>query len=173
MRYDHRLRRSHDRHPGHHGVLAGFACAGLSRRLTALRDEVERRWPLSLAIDIVDPIGIGALSPSLADEIYGFAQEAALNAARHAHAARLSIRLQLGRGAALLTVEDDGQGFPFAGTYGLRELIALGTGPRWLLSHVEALGGALTLQSRPGGSRIEIALPFGAPPVGVPSVTTH
>lgn len=173
MRHEQRYRKSHDRHGDQRGILAGFACAGLSRRLNVLRDEVERRWPVSLAIDIVDPIGVGALSPSLADEIYAFAHEASVNAARHAHASLVRIRLLLTRSAALLTIEDDGHGFPFAGTYGLGDLIALGTGPRWLLSHVDALGGALTLHSTARGSRIEILLPIGVPAPAQLTGTRH
>jgi signal transduction histidine kinase len=155
MRHDQRLRRPRVRHR----VLAGFACAGISHRLAGLRDAIDRRWSLSLAVDLVDPAGIGALSPSHGDEIYAVVQEAVVNAARHAQAALVRIRLRLAGGVTLLTVEDDGDGFPFTGSYGLDELLALGTGPRWLLGHVAALGGALTLHSRPEGTRIDVSLP--------------
>lgn len=170
MRHDPRLRRSHDRQ---RGVLAGFACAGISQRLAGLRDAIERRWCLSLAVDLADPAGIGALSPSMGDEIYAIVQEAAVNAARHAQAALVRVRLRLGAGAAFVTVEDDGSGFPFTGSYGLDELLARGTGPRWLLAHVAALGGALTLHSRPEGTRIEVSLPVGGSTATAPASTTH
>lgn len=171
MRHDQqRHRRSHDRQ---RGVLAGFACAGISHRLAGLRDAIERRWCVSLSVDVVDPAGIGALSPSVGDEIYAVVQEAAVNAARHADAALVRIRLCLAGGAALLTVEDDGNGFPFMGSYGLDELLALGTGPRWLLAHVAALGGALTLNSRPEGTRIDVSLPVGGSRARPSASTAH
>jgi signal transduction histidine kinase len=158
MRIERRLQKFHHRR---HGVLAGFACAGIAQRLAGLRAAIEQRWCLSLAVDLVDPQGIGALSPSVGDELYAIATEAAVNAARHAEAALVRIRLRLGGDTAILTVEDDGHGFPFTGKYGLQDLLALGTGPRWLMAHVAALGGALTLHSRPDGTRLEVSLPCG------------
>jgi signal transduction histidine kinase len=133
--------------------------AGLSCRLTALQRGIERAYPLTLALDIVDRRAIDALPAELADAVHALAQEAALNAARYAQAALARVNLQLTGGTVLLSIADDGTGFPFAGVYDLNVLQALDVGPRWLMQRVAALGGTLTLASGVAGTRIDIAIP--------------
>ena len=47
-------------------------------------------------------------------------------------------------------MDDNGNGFPFSGTYTLEELDMLRLGPVSIRRRVRALGGDLTLDSRPG-----------------------
>ncbi|HEX5929220.1 MAG TPA: sensor histidine kinase [Solirubrobacterales bacterium] len=86
--------------------------------------------------------------------VYRVAQEALSNAARHAEAKRIEVRLRrLEDGGAELSVADDGRGFAFAeserglGIGGMRERALL-------------VGGELTIESRPGSGttvRLRIA----------------
>ena len=60
----------------------------------------------------------------------------------------------------LLTVADNGQGFPFSGSYTLEELDLLRLGPVSIKRRVNALQGGLILESRPGnGSTLRIRIP--------------
>ncbi|HVC30499.1 MAG TPA: GAF domain-containing sensor histidine kinase [Steroidobacteraceae bacterium] len=103
---------------------------------------------------------VRALSPRIEVGVFRVAEEALANAAQHAHAESLRVRLSLDGGLAAggrlhLTVEDDGRGFdpaePVGGHYGL-----LGMRER---AHL--LGGRLDLASAPGaGTRVELDLPL-------------
>ncbi|MEZ3160596.1 sensor histidine kinase [Microbacterium sp. BWT-B31] len=87
-------------------------------------------------------------------------QEALSNAAKHAGAVRVSVRVEADTGGPVtLTVADDGRGFDPAapaagfGLDGMRERVALA-------------GGALEVSSRPGrGTTVRVVLPGAAAPV--------
>ncbi len=141
------------------------ARGALSRRLASLQRGIERAYPLSLALDLVDPRAIDALPAARADALHALIEEAVLNAARHAKPALIRVGLQLTGGTARLSVEDDGAGFPFAGVYDLGALAALDVGPLWLMRHVAALGGTLTLDTSVAGTRIDFTVATEAMPV--------
>lgn len=131
---------------------------GLSRRLILLQHTVERTYPVALALDIVNRGAVDALPPELATALEALSHEAVFNAARHAAAAFTRLSLQVNGGTALLSVEDDGKGFPFVGIYDLHALQVLDVGPRRLMERVAAWGGSLVLVSRATGTRIDMAL---------------
>ncbi len=139
--------------------LQRFGAAGLSLRLAALRRQIECDYPLTLALDIVNREAADGLPPDLTDIIHAILHEAVLNAARHAEAAIVRVVVHVNGGVVLLTIADDGKGFPFIGTYDLRALDALGVGPRHIALGVAARGGALTLDSHRAGTRLDIVLP--------------
>ena len=155
----HRLDHLIDHPAGHCLPGMRFGLAGLSLRLAALRQSVERDYPLALAVDIVNRDAVDGLPPELTDTLHALLEEAVLNAARHGHAALAQLHVQVNGGMVLLSVADDGKGLPFICTYDLSALTALGAGPRRLMDRVTALGGSLTLDSRMTGTRIDIALP--------------
>lgn len=136
---------------------APVAAAGLSHRLASLQRGIERAYPL--ALDIVNRRAIDTLPADLADVLHALLQEAARNAARHANAAFARLNLPLNGGTVLLSIADDGTGFPFTGVYDLDALVALDVGPRWLMQRVAAMGGTMTLDSRVTGTRVDIAIP--------------
>jgi signal transduction histidine kinase len=139
--------------------LARFGAAGLSLRLAALRQSLERDYSLTVAINFANAEAADGLAPDLTDAIHALLQEAAVNAALHAQAAMVRVGVHVNGGVVMLSVEDDGKGFPFHGTYDLHQLQAFGVGPQWLAHGVADLGGTLTLDSRGHGARIEISLP--------------
>ena len=90
--------------------------------------------------------------------LYRIVQEALTNVARHAEARTCRVYLQRLPRTVLLTVEDDGKGFPSRdGTTGdvRRGLGLLGIGER-----VSGFRGSLTIETAPGkGTRLTVELP--------------
>jgi len=82
---------------------------GLEMALRELAPTVGRRFELACIIDCPTPVPVG--KPSVAIHLYRIAQEAAINAAKHAKAKRITISLTAADERILLAVEDDGVGF--------------------------------------------------------------
>ncbi len=100
----------------------------------------------------------GALAGELPLAVFRVAQESLTNAARHAAAKRIEVALRVGAGDLELRVRDDGRGFDpaapprpsAAGLIGMRE-------------RADALGGALSVETRPGdGTAVVLRLPLAA-----------
>jgi signal transduction histidine kinase len=88
-------------------------------------------------------------------------REALHNTQKHSNASRVLIAATRRNGSVEFTVQDDGRGFPFSGSFSLQELNALRLGPESIKRRVEELKGDLRLDSKPGkGSRLEIRLPI-------------
>ena len=92
----------------------------------------------------------------MAQHLYRIAQEALINAARHAHANRIAVELR-GSGRELtLKIEDDGAGVP-------PELPAGGMGMRTMAYRAHILEGELTVEPAPGGgTRVCCRVPCAA-----------
>jgi signal transduction histidine kinase len=142
---------------------APIGALGLSRRLNLLQYAIERSYPMMLALDIVNRDGVDALPASLAAALEALSHEGTLNAARHSGATLTRLGIQVNGGTVLLSIEDDGKGFPFSGVYDLRALQALGVGPLRLMEGVAEWGGSLLLDSHATGTRLDIALLRDAP----------
>ena len=97
----------------------------------------------------------GDLTPALEDGLFRIAQEAVVNAVRHASPTRVEVRLFADGRWATLEVIDDGQGFdvgarPPDSHYGLRSM----------RERAQELGGTLTVRSAPGeGTDVEVRVP--------------
>ena len=84
---------------------------------------------------------------------YFVCSEALANIAKHAGASRASISVTTGDGRVRVAIEDDGRGGADP---------ARGTGLRGLADRLEALGGALRVDSRAGGgTRLAAEIPLG------------
>ena len=132
--------------------------SSLESRLAELVQRVENEWPLDVVLDAgrLDE----ELPEELAREAYFLVREALLNAARHGRASRVELRLaREAESGLLLSIRDDGCGFPIHGEFDLAALAALEAGPRSLRERVAARGGDLRLDSGPKGSAITIRLP--------------
>ena len=94
--------------------------------------------------------------------VYRTAQEALQNAAKHADARSVQIRLYRQKDRAVLEVTDDGSGFdtaevPAGGTHGG----PTGFGLSGMRERAELLGGHLELASTPGrGTTVRLAIPY-------------
>ena len=109
---------------------------------------------LGLPVDV--RISAPRLPPTLETTAYLVVAEALADAARHAHAGRLSLSVELDGAILVVEVSDDGAG-------GVDPV--LGTGLTGMGDRVDAAGGSLTLTSPPGGGttvRAELPVPPGS-----------
>jgi signal transduction histidine kinase len=116
-----------------------------------------------LAIDIDVPDTLPPVSGDVALGIYRIAQEAVLNAVRHAetHVVRVAVHAEPAR--IRLIVADDGRGFE------TRSVAARSLGLLGMEQRAIAVGGTLEVDSAPGrGTRVTFTGPF-APADQVPS----
>ena len=101
--------------------------------------------------------------PHVETTAYFVCCEGLANAAKHAHASRVSVRVGKQSGHLELEILDNGRGGAD---------IAAGSGLRGLADRVEAIGGSLAVEARlSGGTRLVAVLPLiGAPePAAGPS----
>jgi PAS domain S-box-containing protein len=124
----------------------GLVCA-LERQAAAL--EARHRLPVARQF-CTEP----AVSMPVKEVFYRIAQEALHNAAKHARAGRLEVRLSHARGQLFLRVGDDGRGFVpnavFPGHLGLRSM----------RERAAVVGGILDISSAPGkGTRVSLRVP--------------
>jgi signal transduction histidine kinase len=133
----------------HPGALDTLGLAGALRALAG-RSRVPVRMQIDTSIDG---------TPASQAALYFVCSETLTNAAKHAGATSISVRLTQSDGNLLLTIEDDGIG----GADPRR-----GTGLLGLRDRLEALGGTLSIASRAShGTRVVAAVPAGqgsAPP---------
>jgi signal transduction histidine kinase len=92
--------------------------------------------------------------------LYRIAQEALTNVARHSKAGHASVLLERRRRAAVLVIEDDGEGFDTAQVLGSpaeRERLGL----YGMMERASLVGGQLTVESRPGaGTTVSVEVPL-------------
>src|SRR5215208_4686932 len=125
----------------------------LSEALKSLVDRWEAETGINARYGEVN--GSRPLPPSVEAALYRICQEALTNAARHAGAGRVAVRLVAAPDRVRLVVEDDGRGFDSSavpegrhGLVGMRE-------------RAKVLGGVLAVHSSPGaGTRLEATVPL-------------
>ena len=92
-----------------------------------------------------------------ATEIARIVQEALVNVRKHSRARNVSVRLTQQTSDWMLTIEDDGRGFEFAGRMSGAELGARLLGPSIIRERARAIGGDVCVESTPGvGARVEV-----------------
>lgn len=126
----------------------------LSSLLEAMTQRVAMLWSLEVTSRVDGPV-----PEALVREIYRIVQEATINAARHAGAAKVSIVVTGSPEEARVVVRDDGRGFAFRGRLELPQLVEQKLGPVSLKERVQFLRGSLSIASTEEGSSIEILLP--------------
>jgi signal transduction histidine kinase len=100
------------------------------------------------------------LDEGIAIELLQIVREALNNVRKHSKASQVSIVVEAREDRVDLSVEDDGSGFPFSGSYSIDELEILRLGPKSIQRRVRILGGEMTLDSRPSsGSVMKISIP--------------
>lgn len=131
----------------------------LGERLEELRKRFAAEWKIDLDVQI------GTMHPlvtqALGQETYRIISEAAVNAAKHGQAARISVAIGTREDNLWIRVADDGIGFPFRGRYNLNSLMERQQGPAVLAERVAALNGDMTVASNEEGASLEILLPLG------------
>lgn len=94
------------------------------------------------------------LPPGHEDALLRIGQEALTNAMRHAAATEIRQRIRFGPGWVTLIIQDNGKGFD------VTERVGKGFGLTGMHERVAALGGSLSIDSRPGhGTEVSATLP--------------
>lgn len=100
------------------------------------------------------------MEADLATEVLQIIREALNNIRKHSKASRVTVVVEPTEDAIEISVEDDGSGFPFSGSYTLDELELLRLGPRSIKRRIRTLGGDLMLESRPmQGAGLRMRIP--------------
>ncbi|HKW56059.1 MAG TPA: sensor histidine kinase [Candidatus Acidoferrum sp.] len=95
-------------------------------------------------------------------EIFQIYREALNNIKKHAKASHVVVKLSQDDSRITLVVDDNGEGFSFAGRFTGDELDRLRLGPISIKERTRTVGGVLTVESNPGhGARLIIEVPLG------------
>jgi signal transduction histidine kinase len=104
------------------------------------------------------PVG---LPQEMSLEVLQMLREALHNVQKHASATRVAVEVETTDRGLEISVDDNGHGFSFAGSYSLEELELLRLGPASLKRRARSLNADLLLESRPGrGSGIKFRIPL-------------
>jgi signal transduction histidine kinase len=120
--------------PSREGLLEGFE---------ELVNQVLERYRIRVHMELSLPDEM-SLDENTATNLYRIAQEGVLNAARHAHAAQIHLRLRVAGPDVELLVIDDGKGFD------PQQFAQGGMGLRIMRFRAQLIGGYLSVESRPG-----------------------
>ena len=95
-------------------------------------------------------------------EVFQIYREALNNIKKHAKASHVVVKLTQDDSRLVLMVDDNGEGFSFAGRFTGDELDRLRLGPISIKERTRTVGGVLTIESNPGhGARLTIEVPLG------------
>jgi signal transduction histidine kinase len=104
------------------------------------------------------PVG---LPQEMTQEALQMLREAMHNVQKHASASRLAVSMEKTDRGLEIGIDDNGHGFPFAGTYTLEELELLRLGPASLKRRARSLNAEMVLESRPGrGAGLKFRIPL-------------
>lgn len=94
-------------------------------------------------------------------EVFQIYRESLNNIKKHAQASHVVVKLWQDDTKIFLVVDDNGQGFSFAGKFESEELDRLRLGPISIKERTRTVGGVLTVESNPGhGARLTIEIPL-------------
>jgi len=104
------------------------------------------------------PVG---LPQEMTLEVLQMIRESLHNVQKHAGATRVAVSMEKTDRGLEISVDDNGHGFSFAGTYTLEELELLRLGPASLKRRARSLNADLQLESRPGrGAGVKFRIPL-------------
>jgi len=116
----------------------------------------------SLALDLLIDAAELQIPDRICRDIFQIYRESLHNVKKHAHASHVVVKLWQNEGEVVLVVDDNGDGFSFAGRFSGDELDRLRLGPISIKERTRSVGGVLTVESTPGhGARLTIQVPLG------------
>jgi signal transduction histidine kinase len=128
-----------------------------SARRTAENFQKESGIPVTF-VGTDTPVG---LPHEASSEVLQMLREALHNIRKHAGATRVAVAMDKTDRGLELSIDDNGNGFAFSGTYSLEELELLRLGPASLKRRARALNADLLLESRPGrGAGLKFRIPL-------------
>jgi signal transduction histidine kinase len=116
----------------------------------------------TLALDLlIDSVELHA-PDRVCRELFQIYREALNNIKKHAKASHVVVKLSQDDSGLVLVVDDNGEGFSFAGRFTGDELDRLRLGPISIKERTRTVGGVLTVESNPGhGARLTVEIPLG------------
>ena len=116
----------------------------------------------NLALDVlIDSVEVQA-PDRVCRELFQIYREALNNIKKHAKASHVVVKLSQDDSSLVLVVDDNGEGFSFAGRFTGDELDRLRLGPISIKERTRTVGGVLTVESNPGhGARLIVEVPLG------------
>jgi signal transduction histidine kinase len=133
--------------------------AELHRRLLAHCAQFQQET--GIEVDVTAEPVEETLPEGVCREVFQILREALHNVRKHAEAKHVLVRFEQENTMLRLTVDDDGRGYPFSGTFSLPTLEEQGLAPVSIAEHTRALGGWLTIDSTPGsGATLRVEIPL-------------
>jgi signal transduction histidine kinase len=116
----------------------------------------------SLGLDLLIDSAELQIPDRICRDLFQIYRESLHNVKKHAHASHVVVKLWQNEGEVVLVVDDNGEGFSFAGRFSGDELDRLRLGPISIKERTRSVGGVLTVESTPGhGARLTIKIPLG------------
>lgn len=135
---------------------AALSMSGMIENLRTQCQALAYRINGQATVEVGTLPGSERLELSTGDALQRIVQEALSNIARHARAHNVRVSIGQQADALLVEIHDDGQGFEVdEATHGM--------GLANMRARADALGGSLSIQSRPGETTISLILPLLAP----------
>jgi PAS domain S-box-containing protein len=125
---------------------------GLMSALQELALNTQKIFGVACKLDCAPPVPVSDFAA--ATHLFRLAQEAVSNAIKHGRAGRILIQLKAERGRVILSVIDNGTGFP------AQIPKSKGMGLRIMQSRVGMIGGTLSIErNASGGARVTVTAP--------------
>ena len=120
--------------------------SGLVPALRELTTNVEERCQVACCLECADHLAVN--DPTLSMHLFRLVQEAINNAVKHGQARRVVVALQATNGRAVLSIADDGLGFPTDGSK------SKGLGLRIMNFRAQKIGGTLDILPGENGGTV-------------------
>ncbi len=126
-----------------------------------LHDTVERfRRETGISARFVTDVDELDMPQRVCRELVRIVQEGLVNVRKHSSARHALVRFGASGDQWILTLEDDGKGFPFSGRLTEAEMEQMGKGPMIIKERAHLIAGKLTVESNSGqGARVEVTVP--------------
>jgi signal transduction histidine kinase len=113
------------------------------------------------ALDLLIDAAALQVPDRICRELFQIYREALHNVKKHARASHVVVKLFQNDSDVSLVIDDNGEGFSFAGRFTGDELDRLRLGPISIKERTRSVGGALTVESTPGhGARVTVEIPL-------------
>ena len=115
-----------------------------------------------LALDLLIDSAELQVPDRVCRDLFQIYRESLHNIKKHAHASHVVVKLWQDDSRVVLVVDDNSEGFSFAGRFTGDELDRLRLGPISIKERTRSVGGLLTVESSPGhGARLTVEVPLG------------
>ncbi|MGH9680573.1 MAG: sensor histidine kinase [Candidatus Acidiferrales bacterium] len=116
----------------------------------------------SLGLDLLIDAAELQIPDRICRDLFQIYRESLHNVKKHAHASHVVVKLWQNESRVVLVVDDNGEGFCFAGRFTGDELDRLRLGPISIKERARSVGGVLTVESTPAhGARLTVEVPLG------------